>query len=152
MQNNMRVLLFIVLMACSGSALFAQCCSMGNPQTAQSASGLLPKNNLRIHAFYKHGYNETYFRENIRLINYGMFSHSSYDFTGLALSYGITDKITISHEAGYFIQKQLRYHDPYLDQLSKPGFGLSNGTLNLEFAPFSQNKVLSGLSVLAGIK
>ena len=132
--------------------VFGQCCSMGSPGSGQEGMIILPKNNLRVYSFYKHGYNETYFRQNIRLVNYGAFSHSSYDFAGLQVGYGITNRLTIEHEMGYFFDKQIRYHDPELDALTRSGYGMSNGLLSLHYALWTSRTSASELAISGGVK
>lgn len=143
--------LFFVLLVLS-QMVNAQCCSMGNPTGGQEQQSVLPAKHLRIYSFYKHGYNDTYFRENIRLINYGTFSHSLYDFAGLQLAYGLTHRLTLEHETGYFLQKQLRYNDPQLDALTRKGYGLSNGVLGLHYALWSHPRSATEFSVAAALK
>jgi hypothetical protein len=91
------------------------------------------KGQLQFNTFFKQGYNETYFRKNVRLVNYGIYRHSGYDFAGLAISYSITNRLTIEHENGYFIRKEVRYFIPELDALVVNGKGLSNGLLGFRY-------------------
>lgn len=146
------VFLIFVILHVTSLQSWGQCCSMGNPASGQESAGALSKNSLRIYSFYKQGRNETYFRENIRLINYGMFSHSSYSFAGLNLAYGLTNRITIEHEVGYFFDKQLGYNDPELDALTRSGYGFANGLLGLQYALWTSRVRSMGLSVAAGVK
>ncbi|TVQ16455.1 MAG: hypothetical protein EA361_04045 [Bacteroidetes bacterium] len=125
---------------------------MGNPVSGQESLTVLQANHLRVYSFYKYGYNETYFRQNIRLINYGQYRHSSYDYAGIHLAYGLTQRLTIEHEAGYFIDKQLRFHDPELDALSRSGYGLSNGVVSLHYSVWNSKTTSSEISLAGGLK
>jgi hypothetical protein len=149
----MRYLFFLsIAIAILPVQLFAQCCSMGNPASGQTGLHVLQKNQLKVHTFFKHGYNETYFRQNVRLINYGPYSHSSYDYGAVYVGYGLTSRLTLEHEAGYFFDKQLRFHDPEMDALINSGYGLSNGILSLHYSAFSSQSTESELSVAGGVK
>jgi hypothetical protein len=148
----MRLILSAFVFLAVLPAALSQCCSMGNPGTGQESAGVLPKNHLRVYTFYKQGHNETYFRKNVRLVNYGVFSRSSYDFAGIFMAYGLTHKLTLEHEAGYFFSKELRYHDPELDALSRSGYGLSNGVLSLHYAVWRSPVRAMELTAAAGVK
>lgn len=112
---------------------------------------MLPKNSVRLYTYIKSGFNETYFRENIRLINYGVYKSSSYDFSGIQLGLGLTDRITIEHDAGFFFKKQLEYNDPVLNILAQNGKGISNGIIGLKYLiatiPSKGIELIGGVSV-----
>jgi hypothetical protein len=112
----------------------AQCCAMGNPFNNASATGLMESGRLQASLSYKYGHFETYFRNRVRLINYGMYREMSYHFMALNFSYGITDRLSLEHEAGYFLSKATRFADPELDKLANEGSGLSNGMLMARYA------------------
>jgi len=107
----------------------AQCCAMGNPFNNSSVAGSIESKGLQLSLAYKYGYYETYFRERVRLINYGMYRQISYEYMALNLSYGISGRLGIEHETGYFISKAPRFADPELDKFANAGSGLSNGIL-----------------------
>jgi hypothetical protein len=145
------------LLALLGSMLFAQdvnaqCCSMGNPLAGSTYSTDPVKGQLQINAYYKHGYNETYFRKNVRLVNYGIYSHSGYDFTGLALSYSVTNRLTIEHENGYYLKKEVRYLNQEIDALVVNGYGLSNGLLGFRYLIFGGKPGATNISAGGGVK
>ena len=60
---------------------------------------------LRVNALYKYGFFETYYHNNVKLVNYGPIKNMSYNYTSLVLGYGLTKRLTLEHEAGYFINK-----------------------------------------------
>ncbi len=132
--------------------LNAQCCSMGNPLAGSTYSTETVKGQLQLNAYFKHGYNETYFRKNVRLVNYGIYSHSGYDFTGLALSYSVTNRLTIEHENGYYLKKEVRYLNPEIDALVVNGYGLSNGLLGFRYLIFGGKPGAVNISAGGGIK
>jgi hypothetical protein len=117
--------IFILLM----SEAQAQCCAMGNPFNNSSVAGSIETKGLHLSIAYKYGYYETYFRDRVRLINYGMYREISYQYAALNLSYGINERLGVEHETGYFISKAPRFADPELDKFANAGSGLSNGIL-----------------------
>jgi hypothetical protein len=112
----------------------AQCCAMGNPFNNASATGVMESGRLQVGLTYKYGLFDTYFRNRVRLINYGMYREMSYQFMALNFSYGISDRLSLEHEAGYFLSKSTRFADPELDKLANKGRGLSNGMLMARYA------------------
>lgn len=145
MRNCIGIFLFsLVLVSAllSAGKLHAQCCAMGNPFNNATVNADAEPQNLLVSLTYKYGYYETYFRERIRLINYGLYREISYQYLALNFSYGITKRLGIDHEAGYFISKAPRLADPELDKFANAGHGFSNGTLTARYAflviPFKQ--------------
>lgn len=112
---------------------FAQCCSMGNPLAGLAKVDDTVARQLQLNVYFKHGYNDTYFRKNVKLINYGIYSESGYDFVGLAISYAVNGRFTLEHENGYYLRKEIRYINPELDALVKNGYGWSNGMLGFKY-------------------
>jgi len=112
----------------------AQCCAMGNPFNNIALSKEAGQQNLQVSLTYKYGYYETYFRERVRLINYGMYREISYQYLAMHFSYGITERLGVDHELGYFISKAPRFADPELDKFANAGQGLSNGILSIRYA------------------
>lgn len=132
----MRVIIVYIIVfsfAVIGNAK-AQCCAMGSPFNNTTAIGVMEKGRLQAGLTYKHGYFETYFRNRIRLINYGMYRELSYDYLALNISYGVSDRFSIEHEAGYFLSKAARFADPELDAWANKGQGFSNGLLLARYA------------------
>jgi hypothetical protein len=130
----------LLIIFCNANSIYAQCCALGNTSTNHSTAGILPKNTLGFYANYKTGENETYFRQNIKLINYGIHESSGFDFSSIQLAYGITDKLTIEHEAGYFLRKELVFYNEALNDLIEKGSGLSNGTIGLKYLAYSSTQ------------
>lgn len=130
----------------------AQCCAMGNPFNNTSVGGTLEKNQVRAALVYKTGLFETYFRGRVRLINYGMYSQLGYQYGSFTLSYGITPRLTIEHEAGFFFEKHTRFADPELNRLARSGHGLANGTVTGRFAVYENLQHQFEIDVAAGLR
>lgn len=137
MRGRTGIFLFsLVLVSAllSAGKLHAQCCAMGNPFNNAAVNAGADEKNLQVSLTYKYGYYETYFRERVRLINYGMYREISYQYLALNFSYGITKRLGVEHEAGYFISKAPRLADPELDKFANAGYGFSNATLSARYA------------------
>lgn len=130
----------------------AQCCSMGNPIVGMSPIADNFKGRLSVNLYYKQGYNETYFRNNVKLVNYGIYNYSGYDFAGLSLSYGVNSRLLIEHETGYYPRKEVNFADPELEARAKDGSGLSNGLISFRYSIIQPKDKKAGIAAGAGVK
>ncbi len=130
----------------------AQCCSMGNPIVGMSPAADNFKGRLSLNLYYKQGFNETYFRNNVKLVNYGIYNYSGYDFAGLSLSYGVNSRLLIEHETGYYPRKEVNFADTDLEARAKDGFGLSNGLVSFRYSIIQPNDKKAGVMLGAGVK
>ena len=111
--------------------------------------GVLGKNYLRAITYYRHSYSDTYYEgsqktnENVDLAN------SRYNFAGIAIAYGITKRLTIETDAGYYFDKTQNHNNPILGQ--NQGYGLSNGSLTAKYGvlikPAQQVEITLGAGV-----
>lgn len=130
---------------------YAQCCSMGSPSANSSSVGVLNKNSLRVNLFYRHNFLDTYF-EGSKVSNQKSFlTNSSYNYSGLIVGFGITNRLTVEFEKGYFINKTQNFKIADLDLKSK-GYGFSNGNLNLKYAFIKNEEKNFELTSGVGIK
>lgn len=137
MRSRIGIFLLILVflgVLTTNDKVHAQCCAMGNPFNNAAVNAGAEANSLQVGISYKYGHYETYFRERVRLINYGMYRQITYKYMALNFSYGISKRLGIDHEAGYFISKAPRLADPELDRYVNAGHGLSNGTLSVRYA------------------
>jgi len=103
---------------------FSQCCSPGNPVGGTGNLGVLAKDEMKIMATYRHSYSgkymdgskvyEPYFVET------GYFNH-----TGFLFAYGVSNRVTLEIESGYFISKGQSYVEGIIPA-KKKGYGLTN--------------------------
>ncbi|MFZ4520099.1 MAG: hypothetical protein ACOYNC_00260 [Bacteroidales bacterium] len=126
----------------------AQCCSTGSPVGASVYVGVLGKNYLRAISYYRHSYSDTYYekdhisQENVQL------AHSSFNFAGLAVAYGVTKRLTIELDAGYYFDKTQDFKN--ID-FQTQGQGLSNATLTFKYGsiirPVPQIELTTGFGI-----
>jgi hypothetical protein len=143
MSEKLAGLLLILTLV--STEISAQCCSTGSPVGATVYVGILARNNLRVAAYYRHSYSSVYYQGSEKTDESVPLNYSSYNFTGLALSYGITRRLTVEYDMGYFIDKTQDFK--YFDFTEK-GYGLSNAGIGFKYGcfvrPASQIELTAG--------
>ena len=124
----------------------AQCCSTGSPVGASVYVGVLGKNYLRAITYYRHSYSDTYYEGSGKTTDNVDLANSSYNFAGIAVAYGITKRLTIETDAGYYFDKTQNHNNPLVPQ--SKGYGMSNGSVTLKYGAFI--KPASQVEITAG--
>lgn len=110
--------------------------------------GVLGPQYLRAIAYYRHSYSDTYYEGDHKTQENVQLSNSSYDFTGVAIAYGVTKRLTFEVDAGYYLNKTQNFKN--IDYQAR-GYGLSNGTLTIKYGsiirPVSQIELTTGFGV-----
>jgi len=126
----------------------SQCCSTGSPVGASVYVGVLGKNYLRAITYYRHSFSDTYYISDHKTGDNVQLSNSSYDFAGLAFAYGITKRLTLEIDAGYYFDKIQNFKNI---EYQVKGYGMSNGTLTAKYGtiikPVQQIELTTGLGV-----
>jgi len=136
-----RILLLILFSCISLQQVVAQCCAAGNPSSSGGGLGL-KKNSLTFSTFYQHSFSDTYYEGN-SASDWEYLSHSNFDFSLISFSYGLTDKIQLSTELGYFIDKSLGY---IFSDFGKKANGFGDGALSLQYNLYSNKEKLLSIS------
>lgn len=105
---------------------YGQCCAQSSPMGGSSNQGVLKKGTARISAFYTHSQS---IKQDLDA-NYYLILDANFNFVGTNISYGITDKLTLETELGYFLNKTQNYDLQPIYTLT--GFGLTNGVVSLK--------------------
>lgn len=129
-----RILLFAFIGLCFNSHTLAQCCAAGNPSSGDNAFGMM-KNSFSVSASFLHSYSDTYF-EGDQVSNWDYLKNTNFDFGLLSLNYGLTDKLKLSTEIGYFIDKSIQYN--FIDA-NRKATGLGDAAIGLQYN-FDSNK------------
>lgn len=82
----------------------AQCCAAGNPISADGSPGGTGKKMLEVSLLYQHSYSSIYYKGHQKT-DYKYIDYSYFDFSSLRLSYGITARLKVRAEIGYFFSK-----------------------------------------------
>ena len=147
MKRTLLIIVSILLVSQVNS--FGQCCSAGNPSTFSFGDqGTLKARFLQISSAYKIGYSGTYFNGHTP-IEMGFSSPASYSFMNVALACGISNKITLMADAGYFFVKKQENPAP-----SPPdkGNGLGDASLDVKYRLLKSMKHRIELTVHSGIR
>jgi len=127
----------------------AQCCSAGNP-ASNGGTGNMAKNSLSISSTYINSFSDTYYVGDVIYDGETWISHlenTKFDFGLLNLSYGLSNKLSISTELGYFINKSMDY--TLIDATRKAG-GLGDAAIDLKYQIANLKKHLA--SITASVK
>ena len=110
--------------------------------------GVLGKNYLRAITYYRHSYSDTYYEKDHRSVENVQLSNSSFNFAGAAIAYGVTKRLTIELDAGYYFDKTQNFKN--IDYQTR-GYGFSNGTLTFKYGtiikPAQQLEFTTGLGI-----
>ena len=134
--------LFILLISlfASGTA-YSQCCSTGSPVGASVYVGVLNKNSLRVVGYYRYNYSDTYYRNSEKSGETPALKYARYNFSGIGLGYGLTKRLTVEVDFGYFFDKTQQFNDliseaDTIGHGKVKGYGFSNGGLTLKYGAF----------------
>ncbi|MCX6249589.1 MAG: hypothetical protein NTX61_02445 [Bacteroidetes bacterium] len=111
----------------------SQCCSTGSPVGASVYIGILGKNTLRLITYYRRSYSDTYYEGTSKVTENNQLKSSNYNFLGALVGYGLTKRLTIEADFGYFINKTQIFKT--IDFQEK-GYGLSNGGVTVKYGMF----------------
>lgn len=137
--------LFILLLSAKS---YAQCCSPGNPVAGTAAAGIVMKHNLRIITFYRHSFSDTYYTDSKPSPTEDQLGTANFNFIGQIFAFGITNRLTVETELGYFINKTKK--DTILKSEQKT-HGMYNATLSLKYCFLHTDNGLE-MSLGAGAK
>jgi hypothetical protein len=90
---------------------FGQCCSPGSPTGGTTNQGSLTRGSLRFISFYQYGRSSGY-REGTKESDFNLLKNADFNFLGLNLAYGFTNRFTTDLELGYFLNRTQRYNLP----------------------------------------
>jgi hypothetical protein len=153
MSNKSSNLLFLfALLILFPTGIFAQCCSSGSPAGASTFVGLLNKKDLRVIAFYRNNYSDTYFQGTSKDNTPTFLKNTALKFAGLTLGYGLTKRVTVEYEMGYFISKVQRYEFTSDKITTVEGFGFGNGFVSAKYGVYVKPANNIEVTVGAGVK
>jgi len=132
-------------------AVFAQCCSMGSPTAASANMGVLGEKQMRIITYYRHNYLDTYFEGSQVSIGPTFLTKSYYNFGGLSLAYGISKRVTVETDFGYFFNKTQVFNFLGKDLIAN-GYGFSNGTITGKLAAYKNTENNYEVTIGMGLK
>jgi hypothetical protein len=111
--------------------------------------GVLGKNMLRTVAYYRYSYSDTYYQGTSRTSENTALKYACYNFGGIGLGYGITKRLTVEAEFGYFFNKTQQFKTI---EYQEKGYGFSNGGLALKYGAFVKPSKQLEITLGAGFK
>jgi hypothetical protein len=116
----------------------AQCfASPGNPVGGAENMGVMSKNYLRIMSFYRYHQADKYYKKDAPYK--GMMEtvdKAFFNYCGFIVGYGITDRLSMETEMGYFLNKTQIYLS---NEDVLRGFGFSNINAGLKYALYQNS-------------
>ena len=129
-----KTLSLLFLFCTFSNFLNAQCLSSVNPVGGTNNLLVLEKNSLRVITFYKYGQGNQYYSGK-KISDYNTIDKAYYNYWATILGYGLTRKLTLELESGYFLNKTQVYNlDP---EYRLKGNGLSNMVLSVKHSIYS---------------
>jgi hypothetical protein len=128
-----RIILLTILVIVIGySSARAQCCSAGNPYFYSEQANMGHKE-LQAVAGYKYSTSDTYYAGSEK-IDINDIKKAWFNYLNLQLVYGLTQRLSIQTDLGYFINKSEEYYKE--DWATKTGYGLGDATLTLKYLAY----------------
>lgn len=121
-MNNFKFILLAGLIFVFPHLLKGQCFSSVNPVGGTNNLLVLEKNSLRVISFYKYVQSNKYI-EGSAPSDYVYIKDANYNYLSAIIGYGLTEKLTIEIESGYFFNKTYNYVNSPNPHIGK---GLSN--------------------------
>ena len=120
-----RYLILVIIFLSFCFKVNAQCCSAGNPFFYGEIASL-SKKNLQFVAGYKFSTSNIYY-EGSKPIDIDFVDKAYFNYLTLQSIYGITQRLTVQADLGYFINKTETYLKD--DWNTSNGYGLGDATL-----------------------
>jgi hypothetical protein len=113
----------VMMLLVNATEAGAQCfASAGNPIGGSVNLGVMQKNGLRMMSLYRYHYSAGYFNADVPYTGSNRpLSSANYNYAGLLLGYGITERLSGEMEMGYYFNKTQRYR---LSDQTLRGYGL----------------------------
>lgn len=159
MKSDFRysIIIFLLTFLISVQQSYGQCCSAGSPLGASTYGGIVQKNSIRMSTYVRYSQSDDYYTGTKKTITGNEpVSYADFLFQGLTLAFGITKKMNVEAEHGYFYHKRQYYPkdplDPLLPQTIIKGNGLSNGIISVKYALYKSMSKAFELTLGAGLK
>jgi hypothetical protein len=131
MMRNTILLIAFLLFILSPYKSSAQCCAAGNPISGDGSASGTSKNVMEVSLYYQHSYSDTYF-DGTQKTDYKYIDYSFFDYTSLRLAYGISNRIKVSAELGYFFSKAQVFDFGY----DRKAYGIGDLVLGVQYMAY----------------
>ncbi|MFA6233893.1 MAG: hypothetical protein WC824_06865 [Bacteroidota bacterium] len=133
-MHNLKSIFLIAAVSCLLIAQHdasAQCCAAGNPVNTNCAPTNGGEHMLSITGSYMYSFSNTYYRGTEQLDK--TYSEINFDYSSLAFSYGLTRKLRLTADIGYYYDKSQRFVNSDYTRYAK---GISDGTLGINYSTY----------------
>jgi hypothetical protein len=110
----------------------AQCCTAGNPVNTNCALTADGAHMLTISWSYMYAESDAYYRGTQRLDK--SYAESNIDYSSLALSYAVSDKLRLTADLGYYLDKSQRFVQSDYTRYAR---GISDATLGIGYTAYA---------------
>ncbi len=146
---NRIILVLLPAMGLNLGQATAQCLSSVNPVGGTENLLVLEKNTLRVIAFYKYSQGRQYYNGS-KSDDYDLIDRAFYSNLSLFAGYGLTSRLALETEQGYFINKTQVYNtDP---EYRLRGYGLSNLLFSFRYSLFADHFKRVFITLAPGMK
>lgn len=144
------LLVFILSMVYSYNS-YSQCCAQGCSMTSSNIFDILEKHHLELTGFLKHSNSNQYYSgSSTYTFNNAPLSlkNTSFDYFGISIGYGITNKLSVEAQGGYFGNKTQNF----VDGAWLVGNGLSDWEVNLKYNFYNSKDSTWSMTISPGCK
>jgi hypothetical protein len=145
----MKRIVIVITLSFFYQLVSSQCLSTVNPVGGTSNLLALQSKTIRTIAFYRFNYGNKYFHED-KPSDFNLIKSACYNYIGTILGYGITSRLTLETEAGYFVNKTQQYNVDPIQKLR--GYGFSNIVVSARYGIYRNNHRRLFYSASAGVK
>lgn len=145
MKKYLLLTIYILSICFINNNIYSQCCAAGNPSSLNcSINGSTGKDILNINFAHIYSVSDTYFNG---VENLGKkYKQSDFNFSYLNLTYGISNKLRITADLGYFINKS-----ETISNYNRLTQGIADATLGLIYNTYKSDDKMFDLFQTAKI-
>ncbi|MBN1416118.1 MAG: hypothetical protein JW973_13535 [Bacteroidales bacterium] len=142
--------MIIFLSVTCNAKINSQCLSSVNPVGGTENLLVLEKKSLRIITFYKYGEGKHYYEKAKRSDSAYLINKANYNYLSGIIGYGLSNKITLEAEFGYYINKSQHYSTQ--PEYTLTGRGFTNLIASVKYNLYTNHRKRIYYSVAAGVK
>ncbi len=145
---RLYTLLFLLLSILFSAKAEAQCCGAGNPLNGFGDVSGIQRKMFQVSPYYKYSYSDQYYEgsKQADVSPDRMF----YNFLSVDMAYGLSNRMSIHGQIGYFINKTKLYNIEGWNDMT--GYGLGDAELNLRYSVIKNIIKKHELTLSLGVK
>lgn len=142
------ILFFLSISIISCNSVQAQCCSAGNPFFYGEQANIDQKK-LQIIVGYKYSLSDQYYHEDSKF-EIEFIDKAYFNYLNLQLIYGLTRKISIQTDLGYFVNKTEQYKKEGWETIN--GYGIGDAGLTIKYLAYNSFRRKVSIIPSIGVK